>query len=173
MERVVILGPGGAGKTELATGIARQTGLPVVHLDPLFWRHGWTPAPPAESQRDFVAAIAGERWILDGNFLSAVPEDARFERADTVIFLDLPRTTCLWRVLKRLVRDRRRSRSDLPEGCAEGFDLPFQRWIWRYPRTERPRVLEILAGLDGRVDVHHLRTHSDVRRYLAALTARP
>ena len=169
MERVVILGPGGAGKTELATAIAQRTGLPVVHLDVLFWRPGWTPAPPVDAQRDLAAAIARERWILEGNFLSAVEDDTRFERADMVIFLDLPRATCLWRVLKRLVRDRGRSRSDLPEGCSEGFDLPFLRWIWRYPRTDRPRVLEIVAGLDRRVDVRHLRTKSDVRSYLAML----
>jgi adenylate kinase family enzyme len=169
MERVVILGPGGAGKTALATSISRRTGLPVVHLDVLFWRHGWAPAPQDEALREFAAAIAGERWILDGNFLAVESDDARFTRADTVIFLDLSRATCLWRVLKRLVRDRRRSRPDLPEGCTEGFDLPLLRWIWRYPRTDRPRVLAILAGLGGQVEVRQLRSRSDVRRYLDTL----
>jgi adenylate kinase family enzyme len=166
MKRVVILGPGGSGKSELATALSRRTGLPVVHLDVLFWRLGWTPAPRDEALRDFAAAIAGERWILDGNFLDLESEYARFERADTVIFLDLSRATCLWRVLRRLVHDRRRSRPDLPEGCRECFDLPLLRWIWRYPQNDRPRVLAILAGLDGRADVRHLRSRSDVRRYL-------
>lgn len=169
MERVVILGPGGAGKTELATSISHRTGLPVVHLDVLFWRHGWTPAPQEEALRAFAAAIAGERWILDGNFLPVESDDARFDRADTVIFLDLSRAACLWRVLKRLVRDRRRSRPDLPEGCGESFDLSLLRSIWRYPRIDRPRVLAILAGLDRRVDVRHLRSRSDVRRSLDTL----
>ena len=62
MERVVILGPGGAGKSELASAIARRTGLPVVHLDRLFWRPGWRPAPRDEARRDLAAAIAAERW---------------------------------------------------------------------------------------------------------------
>ncbi len=169
MQRVAILGNGGAGKSELAREIARRTGLPVVHLDVLFWRGAWTPAPHDEFVRDLAAAIAGERWILDGNFLSAEPEAPRFDRADTVIFLDLRRTTCLGRALWRLVRDRRRRRPDLPEACAEGFDLDFLRWIWRYPRDNRPRVLRMLAGLNDRVDVRHLRSRSDVRRYVAAL----
>jgi adenylate kinase family enzyme len=168
MQRVVILGPGGAGKTELANGISRRTGIPVVHLDLLFWRPGWTPAPQEEARRDLAAAIAGNRWILDGNFL-ADGDDARFDRADTVIFLDLSRGTCLRRVLWRLVRDRRRSRSDLPEGCSEGFDLSLLRWIWRYPKNDRPRVLALLARLDGRVDVRRLRSRADVRRYLDEL----
>jgi adenylate kinase family enzyme len=169
MERVVILGPGGAGKSDLATAVSRRTGLPVVHLDLLFWRPGWTPAPRDAARADLAAAIAGDRWILDGNFLSVDCVDRRFERADTVIFLDLPRLTCLWRVLKRLVRDRRRSRPDLPQGCAEGFDLDLLRWIWRYPKTDRPRVLAILAGLDDRVDVRCLGSRSDVQRYLDGL----
>lgn len=168
MQRVVILGTGGAGKSELATSISRRTGLTVVHLDVLFWRHGWTPAPREEALRDVAAAIANDRWILDGNFLSA-EGDARFDPADTVIFLDLSRATCIWRVLKRLMRDRRRSRPDLPEGCRESFDLSLLRWIWRYPRTDRPGVLGILDRLDRQVDVHRLRSPSEVRQYVEAL----
>jgi adenylate kinase family enzyme len=168
MERVVILGPGGAGKTDLATSIAWRTGLPVVHLDVLFWGPGWTPAPEEDARRALASAVTEERWILDGNFL-ADGDDLRFDRADTVILLEPSRATCLWRVLWRLVRDRRRSRPDLPEGCREGFDLALVRWIWRYPRSDRPRVLEILAGLDPGVDVRRLRSRSDVRRYLATL----
>ena len=170
MERVVILGPGGAGKSRLATEISRRTGLPVVYLDHLFWRPGWTPAPRDEARRALAAAIAGDRWVLDGNFL---PEnggwDGRFERADTVVFLDLPRRTCLWRVLWRLARDRRRRRPDLPAGCREGFDLNLLRWIWAYPRTDRPRVLGLLARLDARVDVLHLRSQAEVQRFVEAL----
>src|SRR5438105_944426 len=133
MERVVVLGPGGAGKTELAARLSSVTGLPVVHLDRLCWREGWTPAPADEARRAIAAAVAQERWILDGNFLDL--DTTRFERADTVVFLDLPRRTCLRRVLWRLVRDRSRSRSDLPEGCGEGLDLELLRWIWRYPHV--------------------------------------
>ncbi len=169
MQRVVILGSVGAGKTVLANAISRRTGLPVVHLDVLFWRSGWTPAPREDAFRDLAAAVASERWILDGNFLSDAP-DARFERADTVIFLDLSRATCLWRVLERVVRERGRSRADLPPGCAEGFGLSLLRWIWSYPKVERPRVLRILEELRERgVQVHHLRSSADVERFVAGL----
>ena len=171
MRRVVVLGSVGAGKTELATTISRRTGIPVVHLDPLFWRHDWTPAPRHEALRDLAAAVAGERWILDGNFLSARngDEDPRFARADTVIFLDLSRATCLWRVLKRVLRNRGRSRPDLPEGCREGVDVAVLRWIWRYPTEDRPRVLVILREIGDRVAVHHLRSPAEVARFVAGL----
>jgi adenylate kinase family enzyme len=170
-ERVVILGSAGAGKTTLAVNIAHRTGLPVVHLDPLFWRAGWAPAPQDEARHALAAAVAGPRWVLDGNFLPAGDgvDDPRFARADTVVFLDVPRALCLWRVLSRLVADRRRCRPDLPEGCQEGFDFPLLRWIWRYPAADRPRVLRLLARLPEGVEVRRLRSGAEVRRFLGSL----
>jgi adenylate kinase family enzyme len=168
MKRVAVLGPAGAGKSRLARSVARRTGIPVVHLDLLFWRRGWTKAPRVEARRDLAAAIDGERWILDGNFLDEGVQ--RFARADTVILLDFSRSRCLWRVLVRVVRDRGRLRPDLPEGCFESVDLPLLRWIWSYPKVDRPRVLDLLAQLEQRgVDVHRLRTPADVRRFLDKL----
>lgn len=167
MQRVVILGSVGGGKSTLATRLSRRTGLPVVHLDLLFWRAKWEPAPREEALQDLASAIAGDRWILDGNFLPEGGDwDARFDRADTVVFLDLSRRRCLWRVVKRLVTQRRASRPDLPDGCREGFDLSVLRWLWSYPSVDRPRVLTILERLKGRVDVHHLASASGVQRFL-------
>ncbi|MBI1818039.1 MAG: AAA family ATPase [Deltaproteobacteria bacterium] len=171
MRRVAIIGSGGTGKSTLATLVSQRTGLPVVHLDPLFWRREWTQAPRDESLRDFDAVIARDRWILDGNFLvgQSGKEDARFGRTDTVIFVDPPRTTCLWRVLRRLVRDRNALRPDLPEGCTERLDFSFLRWVWSYPQTTRPRVLELLERIHQRVDTYRLFSRADVKRFLDSL----
>jgi adenylate kinase family enzyme len=175
VERVVVLGPVAAGKSTLARAISVRTGLPVVYLDHLFWRPGWTPARRDEALRGLDEAITRDTWILDGNFLAngADGADRRFERADTVIFLDQSRLTCLWRVAKRIVRYRGQSRADLPEGCPESYDHSLLRWIWSYPKTDRPRVLELLVGLNERVDVHHLRSRAEVRRFLATLPGAP
>jgi adenylate kinase family enzyme len=165
VERVVVLGAGGAGKTWLALQIARPTGLPVVHLDLLFWRPEWKPAPREEFRRALDEAVAGDCWIIDGNFLSA--GDARFERADTVVFLDLPRTTCIARVLRRAVSDRQRRRADLADGCREGFDWDFVKWIWNFPRDDRPRIVERMR--ESEADAVHLRSPAEVRRYVESL----
>jgi adenylate kinase family enzyme len=168
VERVAILGSGGAGKSVLAAAIAERTGLPVVHLDVVYWEPGWKEPPPEEFAAALDSAVAEERWILDGNFLRDGDPDPRFARAGTVIFLDLPRTTCLWRIAARLVRDWRGSRRDLPEGCYEGVDVSFWLWVWRYPQRSRPRVLALLDDLQG-VDVHRLRSAAEVRRYVESL----
>jgi adenylate kinase family enzyme len=168
VRRVVILGPVGAGKSRLAAKLSERTKLSVIHLDPLFWRPGWTPAPREEARQALSQALSGEQWILDGNFLPEESDgwDARFERTDTVVFLDLPRRTCLRRVVGRVLRDRGARRSDLPEGCKEGLGLDVIRWIWSYPRRERPRVLRLLDRLEGRADVHHVRSEADAERFL-------
>jgi adenylate kinase family enzyme len=167
VKRVVVLGPVGAGKSSLATALSKRTKVPVIHLDLLFWRAGWTPAPREQAREALRAAVAGERWILDGNFL---PDETdgwceRFERADTVVFLDVPRRTWLRRVVGRVVRDRGARRPDLPDGCEEGLSLNVLRWIWTYPRTDRPRVLRILDRLGTGTTVHRLRSDAEVERF--------
>ena len=159
MQRVVILGAAGAGKSELANRLSRATGLPVVYLDRIFWGPGWQPAPAAAAQDELRRAIAGEHWIIDGNFLG---DDARFDRADTVVFLDLARRVCIARILWRALRDRRRTRPDLPDGSRESFDPGLLRWVWSYRRTDRPRVLALLASLGPNVTVLHARSRRDV-----------
>jgi adenylate kinase family enzyme len=169
VQRVAILGSGGAGKSVLAAAIAERTGLPVVHLDTVYWRPGWTAPPRAEFDAKLEAAVAEERWILDGNFLRDDEADPRFARADTVILLDLPRRVCLWRIAKRRVQEARRPRRDLPAGCSESFDFEFLRWVWRYPERNRPDLLGRLAALGSDVAVHRLRSQRDVERFLSDL----
>ena len=140
MQRVVVVGPGGAGKTVFAERLSQRTGIPVVHLDRIFYRDGWAELPREEAVAALEAAIAGERWIVDGNFLDA--GDSRFERADTVVFLDLPRWLCLARIVRRRIRDRGKARADLPG--SEGLDWAFMRWTWRFPHElDLPNVVRL------------------------------
>jgi adenylate kinase family enzyme len=166
VQRVVIVGPSGAGKSELAQRLGRLTGLPVVHLDRFFWGPSWTRIPEETGRRALAEAVADDRWILDGDFLELGPDDPRWARADAVWFLDLPRRTCIRRVLWRLVRDRRRRRPDLPDGAREAFDWELLGWIWRYPRLDRPRVLALLAGLPHGVDVRHVTSPRELTKSL-------
>jgi adenylate kinase family enzyme len=162
VERVAILGCSGSGKTRAADALARRTGLPVVHLDVLFWRPGWVPADEAVARAALEAAAAEPRWILDGNFVGD-GTDGRFASADTVVFLDVGRLRCLARVLRHLARDRRRTRPDHPEGCSESFSPALVRWIWRYSRDERPSVLALLERLeDAAVTVHRVRSADEL-----------
>ena len=106
--------------------------------------------------------------MIDGNYGGTLP--LRIEAADTAIFLDVPRRTCLRRVLWRSVRGLGRAREDIAPGCREKLpDLEFLRWIWTYP-SRRPDVLALLDRLrerGGRAVV--LRTPVETAAFLDAL----
>jgi adenylate kinase family enzyme len=171
MRRVLVIGPGGSGKSALAARIGECTGLPVVHLDALYWRPGWVPTPRDEWRATVTELVARDAWVMDGNYSGTL--DLRLRACDTVVFLDVPRLVCLWRILLRRLRFRGRSRPDVAEGCAERLTWEFVRWVWTYPRRRRPRVMEQLraAEREGRARVVVLRSAADVERFVAGLGA--
>jgi adenylate kinase family enzyme len=100
--RVVIIGTSGAGKTVLSGRLAATLGVQNIELDALFWLPGWQEPEDAEFWAKVDAATDGEGgWVVDGNYSRV--QDLVFARADTVVWLDLPMWTCLWRVFRRAV----------------------------------------------------------------------
>jgi adenylate kinase family enzyme len=170
VERILVIGSGGSGKTAFANALAYRTGLPLIHLDQEYWGANWTPMPDEEWIERVDALIATPRWIMDGNYGGTL--DRRLRRADTVIWLDLPRLVCLWRVFQRWRQYRGQSRPELPEGCSERLTLEFVAWIWSYPRRQRPRLLGTLQALPSTTRVFILRTGGEVKDFLRAPPSR-
>ena len=167
MKRVVILGCSGAGKSTLARELGARLGLPVVHLDREFWRPGWVEPEKAEWKAQLDALVSGERWITDGNFNNA--SAARFERCDTMIFLDFSRWLCLARVYRRAWRHLGRARPDLNEGCPERLpDKVFLLYIWTWRALRREKILALVeqARAAGK-RTHIFKNRAEVRRFLA------
>jgi len=140
--RIAIIGCSGSGKSTLARQIAEQTGHPLIHLDYENWSPGWVSLPKEEfiaKQREWAQ---GERWLIDGNYNSSM--EIRFLAADLVIFLDLPRWLCVWRVFKR----QGTQRPDIKPGVVERgiFSKDFAaflRFVLFYNWNNRPRVYEL------------------------------
>jgi adenylate kinase family enzyme len=168
VKRILVLGSGGAGKSTFSRRLSLRLGIPVVHLDALYWRPGWSEPPVEEWKRIQQDAVARDTWIMDGNYSNTI--DARLAACDTVIFLDLPRTLCLWRVIKRSFKYRGRTRPDMAAGCNERIDLAFLKWVWRYPQRSRPRILALLDEHRDRLDIHRLRSSSEIENFLAQLS---
>lgn len=159
MKRVVILGCAGAGKSTLARKLGEKTGLPVVHLDKLFWHSGWVESTKDEIDEKIFREMQMDCWIMDGNYTRTLP--ARLQRCDTVIYLDFPRWQCLWGVLKRVVCNYGRVRPDMPEGCPERVDWAFLVWIWNFNKKNRKRYYALLQGLEGK-QVYILKNRKEV-----------
>lgn len=166
MERVVVVGAGGAGKSTLARELAAVTGLPLYHLDVLFWRPNWEETPRDEWEQVQRGLVARDRWIIDGNYAASL--DIRIPAGDTVVFLDLSRFLCTRRAAWRSLRRWGARRPDLADGCNERFDLEFLRWVWTFNKTTRPKVVDAITRHGDGKRIVWLRRPADVRRFLAA-----
>jgi adenylate kinase family enzyme len=149
--RVLVVGSGGAGKTTVARALAARTGLPLIHLDAYYWQPNWEPTPLDAWRAKVRDLAARSQWVMDGNYSSTL--DLRLPVADTIVFLDLPRRVTLGRVVVRQVRWYGRVRPEMAEGCRERISLDFARWLWRFPREGRRRLLDAIAvaGVEHRV----------------------
>lgn len=165
MRRVVVAGPGGAGKSTLAQVLGARLGLPVVHLDRHFWKPGWAPTPEPQWRRIQERLFAGDRWVADGNYSATI--DVRLRRADTVVLVDLHPLRCAVRAVRRTVGNR--GRAVQAEGCPERLDREFLAWILDYRRRSRPKVLAAVAAHAPHAVLVVGRRPRDVRRFVAGL----
>lgn len=163
----------GAGKSTVARALGEIMGIEVFHLDRLWWQPGKYKIVGATSvvthtmAQDEVLQLeeriaAGKSWVIDSGVANIA---VRLARADTVIFLDLPRWICTWRVLKR----HNRPRPDYPDEVREGLGWLWLllRWIWkRWPTERRPSVLSAIEEYGSKATVVYLHNRREVRSFL-------
>lgn len=147
MQRVIILGAPGSGKSTLARALGLRHGLPVFHLDQLFHRPGWQPAPAEEFRAEVERAAALPAWVIDGNYKGTIA--SRLARADTLIYLDLPSWLVMLRIFRRIVTSYGRVRADSAAGCPERIDLAFLRHAWSWNRLQRARTYVLVEAFRG------------------------
>jgi adenylate kinase family enzyme len=146
VQRVSVVGNSGSGKTTLAAALGRAMGAPHLELDGVFHQPGWEPLERGEFRRRVGEFAAGDRWVVDGNY-SAV-RDLVWGRADTVVWLDLPRHRVMRQILWRTVR-RAALRKELWNGNRERFANLFTAdpqesvvaWAWTRHDVYRERYL--------------------------------
>jgi adenylate kinase family enzyme len=169
--RILVIGSSGAGKSTLARALGQRIDRPLIHLDRAYFGPGWSEPGRLEWRSRVAALASGESWIMDGNYANSF--DLRMPHADAVVWLDMPRTLCLRRVVWRVLKNWGRVRPDLADGCPEKFVWSFLVYVWNFPKMQRPQLIAALMrhGVHSRVIA--LSAPARVKALLAALDSLP
>ncbi len=152
--RIVVVGTTGAGKTTLAEALSARLNLPHVELDGLYWGPGWAERPTQLFREAVAEAVAGEAWVVDGNYNQA--RDLIWPRAQTLIWLDYPLPIIFWRLLWRSLRrgwTQEALWNDNRESLWTQFATRNSLFLWAW-RTARRRRLQYPALLQQPGNAH-------------------
>ena len=177
MRRVSVVGTSGSGKSTLARELAARLHASWLELDSVYHQAGWTPLDASEFRDRVAATVAGERWVIDGGYSTV--RDLVWARADTVVWLDLPRRTVMRRITWRTLR-RVAGRAELWNGNRERWRNLFTwdknesviAWAWQTYGSRRERYAALAADpANAHLRFVRLTSPSEVRRFLSTAGA--
>lgn len=163
VKKIAVIGCPGSGKSTLSRQLAKLLGLPVYHLDQLFWLPNWQAETPENFQTNHQALLEKDAWIIDGNFASTLME--RVKACDMIIWLDYPRYISLVRVIKRVLNYHGTTRPDMAKNCPEQLDWEFLVYIWQFNQKNRP-IIETVLEENPEKTVIHLTKPQEVTDWL-------
>ena len=137
MKKVIVIGCPGSGKSTVSRALHNKTGIPLYHLDMMYWNADKTTVEKSVFLERLSAVLKKDEWIIDGNYGSTM--ELRMAACDTVIFLDYPLDVCPDGIMER----RGKPRSDMPWIETEE-DAEFIEFIKNYNEQQKPKVLELL-----------------------------
>lgn len=163
MQKVLVIGSPGAGKSTFARKLRDLSALPLYYLDMLWHKPDQTNVTQGEFDAALDDVLRQDRWIIDGNYLRTM--ERRLVACDTVFFLNLPVDVCLSGAKARIGLPR----EDMP-WIERELDDEFRRWIVDFPKEQLPEILRLLEQYQQSKTVvtFHSRTQAD--HYLTALS---
>lgn len=138
MKKVIVIGCPGSGKSTFSKSLSAVTGLPLYHLDKMYWNADGTTVPKSVFTERLRQVLDKETWIIDGNYGSTM--EPRMQYCDTIIFLDYSTEVCIDGIRER----KGKPRSDMPCKLLEDDDNEFMEFIRNYNRVSKPKVMKLL-----------------------------
>ena len=171
MQRVLVMGCSGSGKSTFARQLADKLGLPFVSIDQIYWQPGWREPKGEEFTAKMTLEAEKPAWVMDGNYTSRGAGELRRARADTIVWFDLPRRVCMLSVIHRSATSYGKVRPEMAPGCPEKFDWVFWRYVWTYRAVQRPKLVAYFSKLRADQRLVTLTTRAQATAFLANLKA--
>ena len=172
VQKIAIIGCAGSGKTWLTLKLQEKLHLPIHHLDQYYWLPGWQPISEDKFIKIHHDLCLQQQWIIEGIYSRYMPE--RFEHADLIIFLDIPRYQCLWNVLWRAVQFHGKLIPGVPVGCEQNIwdykFIEFLQWIWNFPYRSKPKIEMMLNDFIKNKPVIVLRSRAEINGLIDQLS---
>ncbi len=166
MNRILIIGNSGSGKTTFAKSLSRKFDLPLVHLDKLFWIGEWQHISRDKFDLLLQNELEKDKWIIDGDFSRTLLH--RLKYADTVIYFDLPIITCLWGATVRVFKNFGKTRIDMGGNCPEFFDkhkLDLYKAIIVYNKKRKKENFKLLKQQNN-AEVFIFKNRKQIHKFL-------
>ena len=162
MNRIIVIGCPGSGKSTFARRLRDKLGLPLYYLDQIWHKPDKTNVSTDEFDERLNSIIKTDSWIIDGNYQRTI--DVRLERCDTVFMFDLSTAECIAGVEARIGKKR----EDMP-WIEEEFDSEFKEWIVNFPKNRLPDLYAKLELYRDKVEIHIFNSRSQADDYIKNL----
>lgn len=167
MNKVMVIGNAGGGKSTLSRAICAVHGLPYHSVDEIQWQPGWVATPEAEFTQAHEAILLTQRWLIDG-YGSWHSVERRLGEADTVIFVDHPVRVHFWWAAKRQIKALFGVQDGVPKGC-NLLSVTFQIFamIWSLHIEWRPKLMRAIEARNGTARIVHIRSPKELNAFAA------
>jgi len=163
MNKILIIGCSGSGKSHFARELNKITNIPIYYLDTIFWKENWDHLSKEELLNEINKIVIKDKWIIDGNYTSSLEERIKF--CDTVFFLDIDESICL----KSEELRRGTKRDDLPYDLykTEVYDPEFIDFIKEFKNKQKPIILKLLDKYKDGKTIITFKSRDDVNNYIS------
>ncbi|ASN05434.1 P-loop NTPase family protein [Virgibacillus necropolis] len=168
MNRIMVMGASaGVGKSTFARKLGEKLDIDVYHLDSLYWKPYWVEASSEEFSASQQNIVTMGKWIIEGNYNNTY--DIRAQKADTIIYLELPLLVCLYRVFKRWILNIGKTRPDMGKDCKEKLDYKFLKFICTTYSSRKKKMKVRFQEIGDQKNIITLKSKKEIQSYITTL----